>query len=106
LSYDIYATTHAMEVLRRMERQDPASHRIAMEALRELSNEPYRAKEFLKGEFRGKRKYRRGRMRIIFAVCEECRRLNHRRFNQCADCDEMPNRAIKLFELGFRGAVY
>jgi len=77
-----------------------------MDALREIVRDPYKVSVFLKGDLKGKRKFRKGRVRIVFAICEECRRLGHQQINQCVDCDEIPNNAIKVFDVGLRGQIY
>ena len=72
----------------------------------ELSHNPKHNTPFLKGLLKGKRKLRRGKIRLEFAICEECRRLEHEKYNKCADCEQMRDNTIKMIKVGYRGGVY
>lgn len=74
--------------------------------IKNLSEHPGHNTKFLKGEFRGKRVCRIGKIRIIFAICEECRKEGHITLNGCVDCNEMQDKTIKLFDIDNRGNVY
>lgn len=106
MSYSIHVVEHVGKKLRKMKNRDPALYRRVEDAIRELARNPRSLSVFLKGEFKGKRKFRKGRIRIVFAICEECRRLGHLQINQCVDCDEIPSNAIKIFDIGLRGQIY
>ena len=57
-----------------------------------LKHDPYKNSKSLTGLYLGKRKYKKrynqNELRVVFAICEECKSLNHQRFNSCNDCQE------------------
>ncbi len=55
---------------------------------------------FLKGDLlRGKRHIWVGKPdRIIFAICEECKQLNHQKYNKCSDCSGKTSHDIIFFD--------
>ena len=66
--------------------------------IEDLRQDPRHNAPFGKGQWRGKRYIYISRAdRLFFAICEECRRENHRRFNQCLDCDETPDNVFVIF---------
>lgn len=76
-----------------------------------LAVAPYRGagnKGHLVGEFKGMRRIRIGRSgyRIIFAICEECKKLGFELIIKCADCRDMPRNAVKLFRVDKRPSIY
>ncbi len=103
MPYDIYSTSKFDRALKRLD--NPIATRI-QEGLTDISTEPYTKSEQLQGPLKGKRKHRVGNLRIVFAICEECRELGHDSINNCVDCDNMPDNALKVFDAGFRGAIY
>lgn len=65
--------------------------------INDLIADPWHNTRFLKGQYRGKRKLRLNRTdRLVFVICEECRELNHAIYNQCADCDTIPENTLKI----------
>jgi mRNA-degrading endonuclease RelE of RelBE toxin-antitoxin system len=60
------------------------------EAIEKLSSDPYQNTKLLKGRYYGKRTLHAGKLRIIFAICEECRKLGvpQRQGWSCVGCDE------------------
>jgi len=63
----------------------------------DLLSDPWHNTEFLKGQYRGKRKIWLNRLdRLVFVICEECRESGHRSFNQCADCDSVPDNTVVI----------
>lgn len=64
----------------------------------DLRQDPYHNAPFAKGQWRGKRHIYISRTdRLLFAICEECRRENHQRFNQCLDCDVTADNVFVVF---------
>ena len=67
------------------------------EKIQDLVSNPWHNTQFLKGQYRGKRKLRlNSRDRLVFVICEECRELNHMKYNQCEDCETTPENTIKI----------
>ena len=79
---------------------------ILRDRFHNLLENPYNNTKFLKGPLRGKRSDRNGNIRFVFAVCEECRKLNHGQLNLCANCGENPDNTIIFFAAGPRKNIY
>lgn len=70
---------------------------IIKEKIQNLVNDPWHNTRFLKGQYRGKRKLWLNRTdRLVFVICEECRELNHKIYNQCEDCGSIPENTLKI----------
>jgi len=61
-----------------------------------------RASETLHFDLEGLRSYNKlkSNNRIIFAICEECRKGGYNRVNNCQDCEEIMDNTIMLFAFG------
>lgn len=61
-----------------------------------------RGSEPLRFELEGLRSYSKFRSgnRIIFAICEDCRKGGFERVNNCQDCEEIADNTIMLFAFG------
>jgi mRNA-degrading endonuclease RelE of RelBE toxin-antitoxin system len=59
---------------------------------------PYANIDYGKGEWRGKRKDRVGGDRIIFTICEQCRKEHHQEYNNCIDCNTTPDNNLQSNE--------
>ena len=101
--YDVYLTTDFEKKLKKF---DGRNKKRITKSIEKLSSNPYHNTTHLKGNFQGKRKYRAGDLRIVFAICEECQKLQHNRINNCIDCDDLPENRLKMFDVGLRGAIY
>lgn len=44
--------------------------------------------------------------RLLFAVCEECRRLGHQAENNCFGCSEMPDNTVYFFTISPHDDAY
>lgn len=64
------------------------------------------ASERLRHELRGKRSYRRGGVRLVFAHCAECRELGEQPLNDCAECDSNSDDTLRFFAYGNRQEIY
>lgn len=70
------------------------------ERINDLIADPWRNTEFLKGQYRGKRKiHLNDSDRLVFVICEECRELDHYKFNRCSDCDDTPENTLVVASL-------
>ena len=65
---------------------------------------PY-ASDPLMYDLKGKREYRVGDYRIIFAICEECRTKRLEQFNGCKDCKKHGRNDVILFDVGHRSRI-
>lgn len=66
-----------------------------------IKNEPF-GSESLKGPLEGLWSYNRFETdnRIIFAICEDCRRRKFVKLNNCIGCEEFSNETIMLWAFG------
>lgn len=76
------------------------------ESLEILSSDPKGESKLLKGNYKGKRSHRDGKIRIIFAYCKECRELKHTILNNCKNCEDYPDKNLMLFDVDDRGHSY
>jgi len=108
MRYELYETENAEENRKKLGKKDARIKDNIKKAYERLSQDPYSSTTFLTGTLRGKRKIRLmgKKLRITFAICEECRRLGHTAFNNCVDCEHIPNNAVKIFDVFFRGRGY
>ena len=69
--------------------------------LNHIKPKPYDS-EYLRLELEGLRSYTKMKLgnRIIFAICEECRKNGFESANNCPDCKEIPDNTIMLFAFG------
>jgi mRNA-degrading endonuclease RelE of RelBE toxin-antitoxin system len=102
LQYRPYATERFNKSISQLDRS--VQERVD-KAVREIASNPY-ASELLKIALKGKRNYRIGDYRVIFAVCEECRRENWVELNGCSDCKKHGRNDFILFDAGHRGSIY
>jgi len=65
----------------------------------EIIIQPYRNIEFGAGAYRGKRKDRIGEDRIIFTVCKQCRIEGHIKYNNCDNCNLIPDETVRFWEI-------
>jgi mRNA-degrading endonuclease RelE of RelBE toxin-antitoxin system len=72
----------------------------------ELSLEPYESKRLVSPELRGKRSIRKGDYRIIFAICQECKKLHEDRINNCYGCKRYGTNNVMIFLCGHRKRIY
>lgn len=108
MTYDLYETDKAEKSRKRLEKGGAHIKKSIRKAYEKLSQNPEFGTTFLEGTLRGKRrlKFMGDRLRITFAICEQCRSLGHKELNNCHDCERIPNKAIKIFDVFFRGRGY
>lgn len=81
----------------------PSFRELVESKIKEILLDPYHYRDFGKGIYRGKKKVRLNRRdRLFFVVCEECRKLRHKYYNQCNDCDETPDKTVKFAFIIFK----
>lgn len=71
-----------------------------------LSMEPFKTKRLVSPELKGKRSLRKGDFRIIFSICQECRKLGETRINNCTDCQMHEENNIIIFDCRRRKHAY
>lgn len=71
-----------------------------------LLRQPYESKRLVSPQLKGKRTLRKGDYRILFAICEECRKQHEERINNCRDCGRYEANSIMVFLCGSRKHIY
>lgn len=101
--YQCYKTDEFTRAFRKL---DPHIQRMINKAIQEiLFCYPYESKP-LKYELEGKRSLRIKDYRIVFAICEECRKLNQTQLNGCKDCKKHGTNDIIMFTCDHRKHAY
>jgi len=86
---------------------DGSAQKIIDTAIQEtLYYHPYETKRLVSPKYRGKRSLRKWDYRIIFAICEECRKLNEQYSNDCKDCKKHGTNDVIMFTCGHRSHIY
>jgi len=92
-----YSPLYTPTAQEQIEGLNPSDKARLKERIDSLIADPWHNTEFLKGQYRGKRKIRLNRLdRLVFVICEECRELNHFIYNQCNDCKDIPENTIVI----------
>ena len=104
MQFEIYQTKELKKKLTKI--KNPHINRI-IKGISKLSTDPYNKGKRLKGgNVKGLRSHREGDIRIIYSICEECRRNNFNDIRNCVDCESLPANALKVFDADFRKGVY
>ena len=75
-------------------------------ALEKLKLNPKKESKSLQGNYKGKRSHRSGKLRLILAVCEECRARGYDSINACVDCSDIPDNGVMFFDALYRSEAY
>lgn len=75
--------------------------RVNDKVLNHIQPNPYNS-EYLSFELEGLRSYTKmiSDNRIVFAICEECRKNGFQDANNCFDCENIVDKTIMLFAFG------
>lgn len=74
--------------------------------IKEIMKGPLRKSELMKGDYKGLRKRKKGRIRILYAYCKDCRERGDDVNRGCAFCKDMTNETIIFFYVGLKGILY
>lgn len=95
----IYSSTFVKR-LKKLEKKEKVTYHAIEKAIGKLRIDPYHNTKPLHGDLKGKRNIYvgKGGLRIIFAVCKECKRNGYQALNGCANCsDYLPNTIFFFF---------
>ena len=105
--YAVYIKRHFQRSLEKLTERDKTLKKVIESRVKALSDFPLHDSKLLHGRFLGKRRtYVGKKYRIIYSICEECREKNYKRFNQCPDCEEKPDKSIILWDVNKREVIY
>ena len=74
--------------------------------IEEITRDPLRKSEVMKDDYKGLRKRRKGRIRILYAYCKDCRERGDDKNRGCAACKDMLDETIIFFYVGLKGILY
>lgn len=74
--------------------------------LDEITKNPLRKSEVMKAHYKGLRKRKKGRIRILYAYCKDCRERGDDGNRGCAFCEDMLDEVIIFFYVGLKGILY
>jgi len=92
--------------LDKLTRKDNVLKKRIMNEVEEMKNDPYRNSIELDYDLKGKRRVKVGDYRLIYAVCEDCRKKGFTRFNQCYECKSHGDDSLIYFDLIHRSQGY
>lgn len=78
------------------------------ESFQAVLADPFADSEPMSGDFKGWRRAKFKRLRIMYVVCHECRENGHQQYNRCQDCDMVPdgNRLVIFTAIRDRDKAY
>lgn len=85
---------------------DKNSKDIAKKLIKDILQNPLRKSEIMKHKYKGLRKRKRGRVRILFTLCSECRERGEEKIRNCPICKETEDNTLIFFHVGLRGILY
>lgn len=101
MGYDALGTKYFKKKLKKMDKNvEKAIHKTVNN---KLKINPYSGKGnngHLQGEYLGLRRIRVLRKwRLVFSICEECRKLGYTGLRGCVDCNQNPDKTVVLFDI-------
>lgn len=100
---DALQTAEFHEELSGLERSDSE---IANKLIGEIGDDPLRSSQVMVADYRGLRKRRKSRLRILYAYCKDCRQRNDDSARRCQGCSDIKDETIIFFHVGLRGVLY
>lgn len=87
---------------------DRGFEEIANRLIKDVLDDPLRRSELMRDKYKGLRKRRRGRVRILFVLCSECRERGEEELRGCPSdvCNEADDETMIFFHVGLRGILY
>lgn len=93
-----YVPKYTKHFKRQIRKLDKKLKQRIKQKIEDLRQDPYHNAPFAKGQWKGKRHIYINRTdRLLFAICEECRKEKHQAFNGCSDCDQLPENTFVVF---------
>ena len=92
--------------LEKLTKRDIALRNRIINQIEEMKIDPFRNSIELTYELKGKRRVKVGDYRLVYAVCEECRKKGYEKFNNCYDCKSKPANSIIFFDVFHRSKGY
>jgi mRNA-degrading endonuclease RelE of RelBE toxin-antitoxin system len=107
--YNAHILPEVDAILKSKKKKEQEKIQRIVPVMQRLLKHPYANDYWLKGKLAGKHKKYVGKTsyRIIFAICEECRKLEHDNYyNKCEDCAEIPDKSVTFFDIIDRKEEY
>ncbi len=108
VSYRVEFSTDFEETIKKKKfKRNSILKKAIQKTLEGLELNPYRKSKRLGGKYEGKRRIWVGsNYRVIFTICEECRKLEEEIKNDCSDCAEKSDNFILFCYIDKRRRVY
>ena len=81
-------------------------HNRVKALIKEIAQNPLLKSEIMKSDYKGLRKRKKGRIRILYAYCKDCRDRGNDEVQGCAICEDMSDETIIFFYVGLKGILY
>lgn len=106
--YVAYFSDDFHKHLNKLTKRDSVLKERILSKIDEMMNNPFRNSEELTGKFKGKRRVYVGkaRYRLIYSICEECRKKHYEAFNSCLDCKKRNSSSVVFFDVLHRSKGY
>jgi len=102
--YVAYFSDDFKKHLNKLTKRDTLLKKRILEKIEEMKNNPLRNSTELSGDFKGKHRIRVGDYRLIYAPCDDCRKKNYEKFNNCFGCDSRQSNSIVYFDVLHRSS--
>jgi len=79
---------------------------IAKNLIEEVKLDPLRNSEVMVADYKGLRKRRKSRIRVLYAYCRDCRGRKDDVNRACDGCETRDGETVIFFHVGLRGVLY
>ena len=106
--YEVFWLSAPKRRVKGYKKREKKRYETILTAADSLITDPYTGSELLvEDKFRGLRKIRADFDRIFYQICSECKDVPYVRAKRpCTDCDDMPQKAIKIIDVPPRKSAY
>lgn len=81
-------------------------HNKVKALIKEITQNPLLKSELMKSDYKGLRKRKKGRVRILYVYCKDCRERGDDVNRDCAFCKDTADETIIFFYVGLKGILY
>ena len=103
MDWQISTTENFDKAIRKLKKDKPAKERIVY-GIKEIMLDPYHnSKIYIERKMRSRRF---NPYRIIYQICEDCRRREVESYINCKDCETAPDNTVRFFMFRHRDHAY
>jgi mRNA-degrading endonuclease RelE of RelBE toxin-antitoxin system len=74
--------------------------------IKEITQDPLNKSELMMSVYKGLRKKKKGRIRILYTYCKDCRGRGDDSYRACDGCNKRNDDTIIFFYVGLKGIIY